>query len=108
MLDEEKIKDNCLKLGFSYNYFGNMAIITTGVDQWSLESVEVYNKHQKDYVDGIKLRHKNIKGNKTGKAHYHTQRYVNNIDYAFKTITSHEENSRDFNKIFEIKNILSR
>ena len=107
MLNENKIKKVCTANGYGYNYFGDTAIITTGLDQWYIELIGIYSNARGEYIDRIRLKHKNRKGNRTGKAHFHTQRYVKDIDYAFQTIRSHEENSRDFNKAFKIKSIIN-
>lgn len=107
MLSEKYIDKFCKINNYSYNYFGDVAIITTGVDQWYLELVSTYNERNWDYEERVRLKHKNRKGNRAGKAHFHTQRYVKDIDCAFQTIRSHEENSRDFNKAFKVKSIIN-
>lgn len=106
MLNERNINERCKEYGFGCNYFGDTAIITTGVDQWQLISKTVYDKNVGIYVDKVMLKHKNARGNRSGKAHYHKQRLVCNTNQAFKIIISHQENCRDFNKAFEIKNSL--
>lgn len=107
MLNEREIELQCKENNFGCNYFGDTAIITTSVDQWLIETVSVYNKHSNLCVDKVMLKHKNSRGNKSGKAHYHKQRHVNNIKQAFETIVSHQQNHRDFNKAFIIKQTLT-
>lgn len=106
MLNEREIVMQCKKNNFKYNYFGDIAIITTNVDQWYLRSVVTYDKNKKDYIEGILLKHKNTRGNRSGKAHYHKQRFAKNLKHAFDTIISHEENGRSFNKAFKMKKML--
>lgn len=108
MLNELEIKQNCNINRYNYKYFNEVAIITTGQDIWTLESVDVFDKTISDYKQIIKVRHLNKAGNKKGKSHFHTQRYAQDIDYIFNNIiVPHEQANRVFQKTFRIKKILT-
>lgn len=107
MLNELKIKQHCDKYGFNYRIFHNAAVITTGLDIWSVELLEVYDKEIRGYKEIIKVKHQNTLGNKKRKAHFHTQRIAYDLDFVFNNIIiPHEEGNRVYQKAFRIKDLL--
>lgn len=109
MENELKIKYYCIKNGYDYRYFSDVAVIVTKIDSWKLEFVDVYNKDSKQYDELIRVKHMNKAGNKKGKAHFHSQRVAYDIDYVFNSIIApHEEGDRVYQKAFRIKELLAK
>lgn len=101
-LNEQKIKNYCKRYGYGYRHFHNIAIITTGVDEWQLEAIQTVGNEE--LIDKILVKHINKVGNRTGKMQFHTQRYAYDLDYVFENIiTPHEKYERVYQKVFEIK-----
>lgn len=106
MLNEKLIRQICSEQGYGYNYFGTDAVITTHQDQWNLQTLEVYEANMDEYVNIIKLKHKNKSGNRKGKSHFHTQRIFKHLHQALRTIIDHEKSDNAYNKAFKIKTLL--
>ena len=103
-LNEQKIKKYCKKYGYRFRYFHNIAIITTGVDEWLLEAIQTVE--DKELIDKILVKHINKVGNRTGKMQFHAQRYAYDLDYVFENIiTPHEKYERVYQKVFEMKKL---
>lgn len=103
-LNEQKIKKYCKKYGYGFRYFHDIAIITTGVDEWRLEAIQTVEN--KELIDKILVKHINKVGNRTGKMQFHSQRYAYDLDYVFENvISSHEQYERVYQKVFEIKEL---
>lgn len=94
VLDEQKIKMYCEKYGYSCNCFGDNVVITTPIDEWRLEAIEVYNRYSKEYTQKIKVQHINKAGNKSRKFQFHLQRrrLADDIDYVFNNIIATHKN----------------
>lgn len=105
ILNEQKIKKYCKKYGYGFRYFHNIAIITTGVDEWKLGAITT--TENKKVTDKILVEHINKVGNRTGKMQFHSQRYAYDLDYVFTNIiTPHETYDRVYSKAFRIKELL--
>lgn len=103
MLDKGKVKALCREHSLNCRYFGDRVIVDTNTDQWEIVSkpVGVYNNF--GYADQvIELRHKNISGNKSGKAHFHRQRIVEKIEHAFDTIVEHNDVVPNYQKTIDL------
>lgn len=108
MINEIKIKKYCDRNGFSYRCFHDAVLITTYLDQWKLEFIDVYDGEIKEYREIIKVKHHNTMGNKTRKNHFHTQRLAYDIDFVFQNIIiPHEQGNRVYQKAFKIKELLA-
>lgn len=99
MLNEKLIEEFCEENGYSYNYFGQKAIIETPLDEWKLEGTNKYNYKRDVHETIVKLGHKNVLGNSSGKSHFHTQRIVGKIEYALETIVQHNTHKGAYGKI---------
>lgn len=109
MLNELKIKYYCDRNGFTYRYFYQTAVITTELDTWKLELIDVYDNVNKNYKEIIKVKHQNTLGNKKRKAHFHTQRFAYDLDFIFNNIIlPHEDTRRVYQKAFRIKDLLTQ
>ena len=98
VLDEIKIKQYCSEYNFHYRYFGNNALIMTGVDEWRIRAID---------KDKILVEHYNKLGNKSGKMQFHSQRYAKDLDYIFKNIIKpHSSYNSVFQEAFRIKYLL--
>ena len=105
-INELTLKRNCDKNKCSYKHFGDSAIITTNIDTWRVETVEVFEKGA--VIDKIKVEHLNINHNKSKKMQFHTQRYAYDLDYIFDhIIMPHEKNKMVYQKAFRIKELLA-
>ena len=106
ILNEQKIKKYCKKYGYGFRYFHNIAIITTGVDEWGLEAIQTVEDGE--LIDKILVKHINKVGNRTGKMQFHAQRYAYDLDYVFQNIVApHETYDRVYSKAFKIRDILA-
>lgn len=106
IIDELKLRKNCEENGCNYRYFGYNAIVTTNMDTWELESVEVIESG--NVVDKIKVKHINTIGNKKGKMQFHSQRYAYDLDYIFNNIIiPHEKYKKVYEKSFRIQELLA-
>lgn len=104
ILNEQKIKNHCKKYGYGFRYFHNIAIITTGVDEWRLEAIQTVEDGE--LIDKILVKHINKVGNGSGKMQFHAQRYAYDLDYVFENIiTPHEKYERVYQKVFEMKKL---
>lgn len=103
MLNEMEIKKYCDINKFSYRYFYNTAIITTGVDTWRLTQKEIRTG------EIIVVEHANKMGNKSGKMQFHTQRIAYDVAWIFNNIiVPHETYSNAYNKTFKLKKLLTQ
>lgn len=108
ILNEATIKRYCKGYGYSYRCFGDIALITTGVDEWRLKAVKVVERGE--VVDRILVEHINKAGNRKGKMKFHTQRYAYDLDYIFQNIISSHKSSHNSitNETFRIKELFAQ
>lgn len=90
MLDEKEVKRLSEKHNLSYKHFGSTVLIETGLDEWQINAMCVGEHSEREDVVVYELRHKNTSGNRSGKAHFHRQRIVPKLEYAFETIAEHQ------------------
>ncbi len=106
MLNETTINAYCKECGYTYRLFGDIAIITTSVDEWKLKSVQFIEDGKP--IDKILVEHINKAGNRTGKMQFHSQRYAYDLDYIFTNIiTAHESYNRVYEKAFRLKELFA-
>lgn len=106
MLNEIKIKEYCDMYGYEYRCFGCTALIMTGVDTWRLTSMETISRDGVSQC--IKVEHANKYRNRSGKFNFHVQRIAYDIDWIFQNIiVPHQTYDRAYNKVFELKELIS-
>lgn len=105
-LNEKTIRKYCSKYDYTYRLFHNVAMISTNVDEWKLESIQTIENGE--IIDKIRVEHINKAGNRTGKMQFHSQRYAYDLDYVFTNIIApHETYNRVYSKAFRIKELLA-
>ena len=108
MLDEIKIKKYCNIYGYDYKHFPEVVVVTTGIDTWKLELVDVFNREIKEYNQIIRVNHLNKAANKSKKIHFHKQRYAYDVDYVFNNIIStHDHNSSTIKRVDTINRLVA-
>ena len=102
-INEQEIKDYCKKYGYKFRYFGENAIILTGMDTWRIKRV-----YKRDERRQLMIEHANTMGNRKGKMQFHNQRFAPDIAYVFDVVISrHEAYGGVYTKAFRIKELLA-